>query len=599
MVGERQYGLPLDGGGIAENRRIRVCQRKTPIRAIIGNPPWSVQGDGSAGLDAIKGRVKETYVRRSSRRQLAALYDKYVLALRWATDRLILGGGEGVIAFVTNAGWITGDSAQGVRRCMMDEFSEIEIFNLRGNANTSGEVWRNEGAKVFGQASKAPVCLFVGMMNPAHDGPAVVKYHAVGDGLSLNQKMAAVESAGGGRLLEWTALSLDEHGDWLNKRSRAWSTMIPLGRKDAAEGVSVFGVYSRGLATSDDGRMYADRRSEHVEFMPRRIEEYNRFAVSRTAGTEVDDGALVKWHRELRAEARRGRVMKFTPDRSVPVFYRPFVDRYVYFERGWCAQRYRLSEMVAPTSGRGSPATRIIAVGGMGEKCRPSVLMVDRIADLGLFGKVQLFPEYTFREGRPLLNVNQSAVNALCKKYGADTSAISASDLFDFVYGRLNDPGYQESFEYEAQKDIPRVAWPATFDEFLVWRDLGRALSGLHLGWRTAQPYPLDEEYAAGDLLTDVDAAHLPDRPRWLDRDTKRKRLRISDNLVLAGFPENVHGWCLGYDSALNGLIGALRKLPEGGRGQIEETGVPRYWTQTIGRVVRLAVETQQLVGRG
>ena len=65
-----------------------------------------------------------------------SLYDSYIRAFRWASDRI---GDQGVVAFVSNNGWVDGNTADGLRKTFTDEFSDIWVYNLRGNQRTAGE----------------------------------------------------------------------------------------------------------------------------------------------------------------------------------------------------------------------------------------------------------------------------------------------------------------------------------------------------------------------------------------------------------------------------------------------------------------------------
>ena len=47
-------------------------------------------------------------------------------AIRWASDRIET---QGVIGFVTNAGWVDANTADGLRKCLVDEFSSL-YFSL-------------------------------------------------------------------------------------------------------------------------------------------------------------------------------------------------------------------------------------------------------------------------------------------------------------------------------------------------------------------------------------------------------------------------------------------------------------------------------------
>ena len=66
-----------------------------------------------------------------------SIYDSYIRAFRWASDRV---GDHGVVAFVSNNGWVDGNSADGIRKTFAHEFSEIWVYNLRGNARTAGVI---------------------------------------------------------------------------------------------------------------------------------------------------------------------------------------------------------------------------------------------------------------------------------------------------------------------------------------------------------------------------------------------------------------------------------------------------------------------------
>src|SRR5699024_10841084 len=127
-------------------------QKALDIQVIVGNPPYSVGqtsgNDDNANVKypTLDARIGDTFVARTDATNKNSLYDSYMRAIRWASDRI---GGEGVIGFVTNGGWIEGNTAAGVRKTLADEFSAIYVFNLRGNQRTAGETSRREGGKVF------------------------------------------------------------------------------------------------------------------------------------------------------------------------------------------------------------------------------------------------------------------------------------------------------------------------------------------------------------------------------------------------------------------------------------------------------------------
>ena len=587
-----QPALQFDPDRIEGNRHQRQRQRETPIRVIIGNPPWSAAKDPTETLTAIKERVAGTYAMASDSKNRNSLYDKYMLGLRWATDRLIQSPSNGgVIAFVLNNGWLTGAAAAGVRRTMMNEFSEIEILDLRGDARTRN--WEAEGAKIFGEKSRAGVCLFVGVVDPGRAGAATVRYASVGEGWTFDDKVRFVDAAKGGASVEFKELTINEDGDWLNKRKAEWRAMTPLGdpasRLGRKRADAVFGLYSNGNKTGDDDRMYAGARADLNERMPVRIAAYNEYAARRESGSAGNTDGLVKWARELSADARRGRKHRWDPRDVRAAAYRPFIDKWVYFAPGWCSMLYRTPRML-PTA---ESENRLICVGGQGDGNELSAWMTDRIPDLGLLGKAQVFPEYRFDEKTGERHENVMALNAVRKRY--NDPRISNADVFEFVYGRLHDPEYRRQFHHETSRDLPRIEWPATLEEFRDWAAGGQELAKLHLGWEEIAPYRLDNDSPQEKLHEQHH--YRPERPGWL-RGADRTRLRLNGKVTLAGVPPEAHEWKLAGTSALNGLVNAMKRLPDSGRGRIEETGDEKYWVHTLGRAVTVALETLRIVDR-
>ena len=164
QLGETKDGEDLFSDMFPQNSRRVQEQQKAPLRVIIGNPPYSI-GQKSANDNAqnqnypkLEKRIEETYAKGSSATSVKALYDAYIKAFRWASDRLDPING-GVICFVSNGAWIDGNGMDGFRHCLEKEFSAIYIFNLRGNQRTSGELSRKEGGKIFGSGSRTPISI--------------------------------------------------------------------------------------------------------------------------------------------------------------------------------------------------------------------------------------------------------------------------------------------------------------------------------------------------------------------------------------------------------------------------------------------------------
>jgi predicted helicase len=179
------------------NDRIEA-QLRAPIKVIVGNPPYSA-GQGSANDDnanlrypTLDARIAATYAACSSATSSRTIYDSYIRAFRWAADRL---GDQGVIAFVSNNGWLDTNSADGIRKTFADEFSDVYVYNLRGNQRTAGDTSRQEGGKVFGAGARTGVAVLVAVKRPDEAQLCRVHYFGVGDYETRDEKLAAIGDA--------------------------------------------------------------------------------------------------------------------------------------------------------------------------------------------------------------------------------------------------------------------------------------------------------------------------------------------------------------------------------------------------------------------
>jgi predicted helicase len=106
-------------------------------------------------------RITETYIKYSDASLITSLYDSYVKAFRWASDRIAQCPDGGIVAFISNGAWLDSLAGSGMRQCLEKEFDKIYVFNLRGNQRTSGELSRKEGGKIFGSGSRTPIAITI------------------------------------------------------------------------------------------------------------------------------------------------------------------------------------------------------------------------------------------------------------------------------------------------------------------------------------------------------------------------------------------------------------------------------------------------------
>lgn len=256
----------LDQTWFPENAANVDKQKKAPVRVIMGNPPYSV-GQKSANDNAqnlsyahLDKRIAETYAKAAQATNKNSLYDSYIKAFRWASDRIADCKDGGVVAFISNGAWIDGNAQEGFRKCLEGEYSSVYVLNLRGNQRTSGELSRKEGGKIFGSGSRTPISITFLVKNPEKKGKATIQYHDIGDYLSREQKLKKIsefDSVDSSKL-QWEIVAPNEKGDWINQRGGIFDSLILLGDKDDKKNKQTVFVpyYSCGLKTQRDSWCY-------------------------------------------------------------------------------------------------------------------------------------------------------------------------------------------------------------------------------------------------------------------------------------------------------------------------------------------------------
>ena len=480
-----------------DNSRRIGNQKKLDMRVVVGNPPWRAWQESSADFNPntaypkLRQRIADTYRLRSRASLVSSLYDTYKMAIRWASDRI---GDQGIIAFVTNGSWVEGNVDSGVRACLSEEFSSVDVINLRGNQRTQGDLSRREGGKVFGSGSRAPVAITILTKNPnAAQMGCRVRYCEVEDGLSREEKLdflECVRSTEGIR--NWKKIQPDEHCDWINQRDPGFSDLIPLGTKEVKSGRGVstlFRKYCSGIKTNRDAYIYNFDRQACKENASKAVDCFasalDDWRLQKTLCRQFEgcvDGLIrnnsvnLRWDSVLTAKLKREQEIEFTEQLLRPVSYRPFVDMYGYVEFALINSKY-LQDQFFPTDGI---ENRAICVSGVGSTKPFSVLATDIIPDLELVSKGQCFPRYTYpdkmrhvaangfdlpSEGR-IDNITDFALQQFRIRHPSEE--IAKDDIFEYVYGVLHAPDYRVRYQNNLSKELPRIPISVNYQSIRV-----------------------------------------------------------------------------------------------------------------------------------
>ena len=599
------------------------------IRVIIGNPPWSrmqsSHEDDNRNLPypTLDARIAESYVAGSDSKGLKnPLYDDYVRAIRWASDRVQAGDG-GIVGIVTNGGFLDSKSFDGFRKTVTAEFHEVYVFNLRGNQRTSGETSQREGGKVFGSGSRAGVAILLLVKRPGPvTEPATIRYHDIGDNLSRDGKLARIDQAALDAI-PWQTIMPNAHGDWINQRNPAYLALRPVTLIQSEPPVPdapvpLFGLSSLGLITSRDAWVFNASGPKLRELGDRQVAFYNAQveALQRGAAAPDRDPRHFKWDGSAEGRARRG-VLAEAPSGIWHAVYRPFFRQNFYMDRVLNNSVYQLP-LIFPEPDTRNPA--ILVERGLAESGgSPAVLAVDVVPDnkanAGASGRAcQVLPRYTYdlpQEGpaqASLLpsepgrrdNITASALAAYRARYGGD---VTADHVFAYVYGLLHSPEYRERYAVDLAKLLPRIPEVATAQVFHAFASAGQRLLELHIGYEDAAPYPLDEQVRPA--APDTPGRYRVTKMRWDGpaRDPDRSCIVVNDWITLAGIPDEAHDYVVGPRSALAWLLDRYQVKTAKDSGIVndvnqwgEEQGQPRYILDLVKRIVTVSVETMAIV---
>jgi len=594
-------------------------QQDLPITVVLGNPPYSVgqgsQNDNNRNLayPKLDERIEQTYAARSSAGLKRNLYDSYIRAFRWASDRI---GERGAICFVTNGAFIDSGSADGFRKALADEFSAIWCLNLRGNQRTQGEVSRREGGKIFGQGSRTPVAVTLLVKNPDHAGPAEIHYHDIGDYLSREDKLAKVAGFSDVAGVEWQTVSPNDAGDWVNQRSEIFDTFAPLGDKNSSASDALFATYSLGVVTGRDAWAYNFSRDALLANMERTIANYNaerqRFHAAVREGTLratdeavngfVDpDPTQVSWTRALKRDVRTNKPAALDPEHVIPSMYRPFCKQWLYFDRQW-NEMVLLMPSLFPTAAH---ENRVISLNAADLRKPFGAIVVNVIPNLALSDPGQCFPRYRYtRTEDDGTNVSWVGASANYERHDAISSRtldryrarygdkVTADDVFDYVYGLLHSPEYTSRFAAELGKMIPRIPM---VDDFWAFAGAGAALADWHLGYEMVDLWPLD---GMPDEGTDPKTLRV-EKMRFPTKGD-RSSIVVNNHVTLSGIPDDSYRYQVNGRSAIEWILDRYQVKTEPKSQIVNDPNTwsddPHYIIDLLARIVRVSLESVAIV---
>jgi predicted helicase len=619
-IGKRQHFGDLFGA-VSEENVVRIKrQNKKKISVIIGNPPYRAnqlnenENNKNREYSEIDRRIKETYIATSTA-QKTKLYDMYARFFRWASDRI---DENGIIAFVSNSSFIGSRTYDGFRKLVADEFNEIWVIDLKGNARTSGERRRREGGNVFNNQIRVGIAVYFCVKKKGTQG-CHIRYQSIRDYAKSDEKREFLRTPISARKFEVVRPNKDHN--WINLVDNDFGTFIPIASKETkaaktpSQERAIFKLFCNGVKSNRDEWVY-DFNTKVLEDKTRFFEgELGRFCKSMR--TNFFDS--IKWSRDLKKKVERLKRVHFD-GHQVEAMWRPYVSQYYFADK---LTSDILTEYHYAIFGTALDRQNIvIALPG------PPVLHVQTLAVAGMVeyhcvGDANIFPGYTFdSRGARLDNITEWALEQFRAHYegGANPSplagegvparggtdeggrggkrggrGITKDAIFHFVYGVLHDPIYREKYALNLRREFPRIPF---YPGFWKWAGWGEELMALHIGYETVKPWPLERIDTPEEKSRKAGLA-----PKAMLRANKDSgNIQLDSETQLTGVPPEAWTYKLGNRSALEWILDQYKEKTPKDPIIREKFNTYRFADHKekvidlLKRVTRVSVETTKIV---
>lgn len=578
----------LDDSFFGTNDKRLKRQQEKPITAIIGNPPYSIgqtnanDNNKNISYPKLEQRLEETYVAKSRTTLSKGLYDSYIKAFRWASDRLT---NQGVIGFVTNGGYLNSNSTDGLRAGLYEEFNHLYIFNIRGNALGLGDIRKKEGGNVFGAGTRTTVAVSI-LVKDGSDSHEL-HYYDIGDYLSQKEKLAIISGFADVSQLDWQEIIPDENNDWLNQRDPNYQKYSDLSQE-------VFLSSAIGIATNRDIWVSGFSKNRVCKNSERLIRNYNneRLAYRNNSADELKlllnrQDNYIKWTRKLEQLVARNQEITFNSNNIKLSLYRPFTKKWLYYQNeviespGQWQKKFGQENIVIVTTGRGTSRDF-------------SVIVTNLLPDIQLQMNGQGFMRYDNEVDKISLFENNDNMN----QEFADKLGLNLDDTFAYVYGLLNSKEYQEKYANDLKKDLARIPIVKNKEKYV---EVGQKLMDLHLNYEEVPVYD------GVGITTAENPSYKVTKMRFAKkRDEKGKSVNdlstiiFNSDITISSVPEKAYEYVVNGRSAIEWIIDQYQVKTDNKSGITDDpndySDDEKYIFNLLLRIINVSVQTVDLI---
>jgi hypothetical protein len=475
-------------------------KEEEPVMVVLGNPPYAGHSANLSWVSRVKKRER-TFIgnllndyyyvdgQPLGERNPKWLQDDYVKFLRWAQWRIDRTG-KGVVAMITNHGYLDNPTFRGMRQNLMASFDAVYLLDLHGNAKKKERA--PDGGpdeNVFDIMQGVSIALF----GKGTKNQAIEHADLYGTRWRKYDKLASTDLT----QIEWTPLEPQTPYYLFKPRDRRAEAEYEKGFNLH----DIFPVNGVGMTTARDKCVI--EWPNNVAALVKRV-EYFRDSVE---PNEAVCGCLnipVKkgWNITRARELAKG--VKNPEDFIVPVLYRPFDLRRIFYHDSlvWRTVKQVMCFMLAgPNLGL---ITNRQVMGGPIRHTWISEVIVDLHIIQTAHASAYLFPVYRYLcpEEIPVpkteereYNYSREFAENFLNSVGGPTlqnspevgmrsgsrEVLYPEDIFYYIYGVLHSPTYRTRYAEFLKIDFPRVPFPKDYESFDKLAAAGQKLAELHL----------------------------------------------------------------------------------------------------------------------
>ena len=495
-----------------EARAANKVKRDLPIMVVCGNPPYAgLSVNMNDWIDQLLKRKlpgengAQSYYEidgKSLGEKKVWLQDDYVKFIRFGQWR-IEQSGYGILAFITNHGYLDNPTFRGMRQSLMQTFDEIYVLDLHGNSKKKETCPDGSPDKnVFDIQQGVAIGIFVKKTkNRTH----AKVYHA--DLYGLRKVKYEWLSENEIRTTGWTELSPNSPYYFFVKRDESK-------RKEYEKFIQItdiFPVSITGIVTARD-KFVIDF---NTETLLHRIKEFSDSTISDgeiraryfkgKGSSKYPDGDTRSW--KLNEARKKVRDDKNWKKRIEKYLYRPFDERVIYYAE-WMVDWARPEIMRHMLVGEnlGIVFMRQVALEESYTHFGVTRYLIDNRAFYSNKGIMSLAPLYFYPQsekddlfehtrwsagkGGRVPNLSLEFVEEFAQSVklefvsdgvGDLKKTFGPEDVFHYIYAVFHSPEYRRRYAEFLKIDFPRVPMPKSKPLFRKLCKVGEELTKLHL----------------------------------------------------------------------------------------------------------------------